>query len=103
MTIPAYPNVPSVGKTDTSREAAESIAPKAPVLRERALSVLRERPSTADEVSEALGESVLSIRPRVSELAATNTIYDTGLRRRNIFGRNCVVWATFPDQYELFS
>ena len=97
-----YPCCPSPGVTDTSRQAAEAILPRVQTLREKALAVIRERPSSADEVSEALNESVLSMRPRVTELFKLGLIYDSGQRRKNQYGRNCIVWTTVPEQTKLF-
>ena len=39
-----------------------------------------------------LGESVLAIRPRFSELRALGQITDTGARRINDSGRSAIVW-----------
>jgi len=97
-----YPNQPSPGRTDTSAEAAEHIAPRVQTLRDRALAVIRERPSTADEVCEALGESVLSLRPRCTELFKLGLVEDSGLRRKNSFNRNCIVYRAVPEQARLF-
>lgn len=47
---------------------------------------------TADECARHLSESVLSIRPRFSELLRANRIEDTGERRKNASGRNATVW-----------
>jgi predicted ArsR family transcriptional regulator len=56
--------------------------------------VLRRHPDglTADEVAHALGESVLSVRPRICELGRTGKVQDTGRRRQNRSGRNAAVW-----------
>jgi len=97
-----YPQSPSVGVQPTSREAAEHIAPRVQTLRDRALAVIRERPSTADEVCEALGESVLSLRPRCTELFKLGLVEDSGLRRKNSFNRNCIVYRAVPEQARLF-
>jgi predicted ArsR family transcriptional regulator len=52
----------------------------------------RDGPQTADEVDEALGESVLAVRPRVSELVRENLVVATGMRRPNKSGRTAWVW-----------
>jgi hypothetical protein len=39
-----------------------------------------------------MGHSVLSIRPRVAELAAMGEIIDSGARRRNDSGKFAIVW-----------
>jgi predicted ArsR family transcriptional regulator len=79
--------------TDTSRAAARHIAPKAAGLREAVLSALeRSGPSTADEVAGRLCESILAIRPRLSELNKAGEITDTTARRKNLSGRAAIVW-----------
>jgi len=78
---------------ETSVVAAEAIAPKAETLRRLVLDYYRAgHTRTADEISSVLGFSVLSIRPRVSELHAAGYIEDTGVRRRNKSGRQAAVW-----------
>lgn len=47
---------------------------------------------TADEVAIDLDLSVLTVRPRVSELHRDARIEDTGLRRRNQSGMTATVW-----------
>ena len=89
-----YPHAPGFKDDDTSREAAESIAPSAELLRERCYSALRENgPATADEVAGWLELSVLSTRPRFTELQRAGRICDTGERRKNASGRNAKVWS----------
>ncbi|MBK8006723.1 MAG: hypothetical protein IPK12_23325, partial [Gemmatimonadetes bacterium] len=53
---------------DTRRAAREAMEERLPRLRTAVLATLRQRPRTADEVAEVLGESILAIRPRVTEL-----------------------------------
>lgn len=78
----------------TSRAAADEIADAAPLLRGKALAVIeRSRGMTADEVAERLRKSVLSIRPRITELAREHMIRDSGARRPNASGRNAIVWS----------
>lgn len=82
--------------TDTSRDAARSIAAEAPRLREDVLQVVRDagRASglTADEAAHRLRRSVLSVRPRVAEFSREHLIVDSGARRPNASGRNAIVW-----------
>jgi predicted ArsR family transcriptional regulator len=63
-------------------------------LRARVLEVLASTPSglTADEIAAKLDESVLAVRPRVSELFHAGLIEKTGERRRNESGLNAHVW-----------
>ena len=95
---------PSTGKTDTSYDAAVAIKPSVEYLRDLTLRMIRERPSSADEIALATGVSILNIRPRCSELSdpTVNKIMDSGERRKNVNGRNCIVWSAVPEQSTLF-
>ena len=89
-----YPDTPGWKARDTAEAAADAIAPKAPLLRERCLETLRQWGClTADEIAARLGVDRLSIRPRCSELSATGHILDTGERRLNASGKFAVVWC----------
>lgn len=89
-----YPYTPGHQGGDTSREAAESMEKSAPRLRRICFNALRDNgPSTPDELAARLGLSILSVRPRVTELAKAGRIYDTGERRKNASGRFARVWA----------
>lgn len=94
----AYPNTPGACDRDTSRAAAASVAQTAPLLRERVLDAYeRSTGMTADECAGRLGLSILSIRPRVTELARLGKLRDSGERRLNGSGRSAIVWApVFP-------
>lgn len=63
-------------------------------LRALVLEVLAFTPSglTADEIAAKLDESVLAVRPRVSELFHAGVIEKTGDRRPNASGLNAHVW-----------
>ncbi|MFS0737528.1 hypothetical protein ABC347_10805 [Sphingomonas sp. 1P06PA] len=91
----AYPNAPGAQDRDTSRAAAAEIAHDAPTLRAKALAVLeRSNGLTADEVAGRMGVSILSIRPRVTELARQGKVRDSGARRHNATsGKKAIVWA----------
>jgi predicted ArsR family transcriptional regulator len=93
-----YPYAPGAQDRDTSCAAADATARTAPVLRQMALDVLeRSNGLTADEVAGKLGMSILSIRPRITELSRLNKVRDSGKRRRNASGRQAIVWApVFP-------
>lgn len=82
---------------ETSLEAADAMADRAPILRARVLGVLATGNFTADEVAAQLGESVLAIRPRVTELAKAERIADTGERRKNASGRRAIVWRLVKE------
>jgi predicted ArsR family transcriptional regulator len=48
--------------------------------------------ATADEIAMDLNLSVLSVRPRVSELNRNGEIEQTGTRRKNESGMTATVW-----------
>ena len=85
------PIIPSPFR-ETSLEAADAMADRAPILRARVVNVLATGDHTADEVAAKLSESVLAIRPRVTELAKAGRIVDSEVRRKNASGRNAIVW-----------
>lgn len=88
-----YPSVPGFKSPGTSQEAAEAIRPQASSLRAMCRWLLQNHgPQTADEVATYLGESVLSIRPRIAELHALKLIEKTGERRKNASGMSATVW-----------
>jgi hypothetical protein len=108
--LPMYPHVPGFKTGGTSAQAAFSIAPDADTLRASCLEALRSCPMTADEVAERLGASILSVRPRISELAnpkigaikiMTTKGWDDELkcevdipvRRKNASGHSASVWT----------
>lgn len=76
----------------TSEDAARSMAGRARTLRDQTLETLKGRPMTADEVAAQLGETVLAIRPRLSELRAKKLIEPTGEKRLNASGKDAKVW-----------
>ena len=79
--------------TDTSEAAAEDMKSRAPLLRERTLEQLSNSTGlTADEIAANLGESILSIRPRVSELAKRGLVIKTDRTRLNHSGKAAIVW-----------
>lgn len=87
-----YPNRPGFKARATSEDAADAIAPKAETLRNKCFRMLQAKPMTADECAEVLDESVLAIRPRLSELAKLGKIEDAGERRKNKSGIKAIVW-----------
>ena len=95
MSFDGYPNAPGAKARDTSREAAVSVAARAATLRACALAAIADYgPLTADQVAELLRESVLAVRPRLSELAARGLVVDSGIRRPNASGRSAIAWST---------
>lgn len=90
----SYPHAPGARDRDTSREAAEAVAGTAPLLRTKALAVVeRSNGLTADEVAGRMGLSILSIRPRLTELSRLGKVRDSGQRRANASGRRAIVWT----------
>lgn len=81
-----YPRVPGHKKEGTSKISADSVAKEAKTLREQCLEVLKRKQLTADEVAMYLHRSILSIRPRCSELIALGLVQETSFRRRNLSG-----------------
>lgn len=89
-----YPHTPAARRTKTSRSAAKEIKPRVPTLREQVLAMLKfyEAGLTADECAKQMGNSILSIRPRFSELVRLGLIFDTGLTRPNESGLKASIW-----------
>lgn len=101
----AYPDSPGHKTGGTSRAAARRIAPHATVLRDRVLDFLKASyPAafTADEVADRLGVSILSARPRLSELRRSALIEPTAERRVNKSGMLARCWrAVRPSMMAL--
>lgn len=93
-----YPHAPGARDRETSRDAAAAVSETALQLRAQALAVVeRSNGLTADEIAGRLGLSILSIRPRLSELSRLGKVRDSGDRRRNVSGRAAIVWQpVFP-------
>ncbi len=87
-----YPRSPGYKAQGTSRTAAKAAAPRAPTLRDRILDLLKTAPMTPDEAATAMGETVLAVRPRFSELHRLGLIVDTGQVRPNVSGLKASVW-----------
>lgn len=89
-----YPEIPGWKADGTSREAAAAMRRPALTLRDRVLDVLSQGYAlTADEIASVLGESILSIRPRVSELHRQGLIQRSSERRKNASGMQAIVWT----------
>ena len=89
----SYPASPGFKERTTSRDAAKAVSSRAKTLREKVLQALQTRPMTADEVAAFIGESVLSTRPRLSELVKLGLIWPTDDRRENESGLKATVWT----------
>lgn len=90
----SYPQSPGYKVTGPSQDAAIAMVSVAGTLRDRVLAAIEQAGAgmTTDECADRLGETVLSIRPRFSELAAKGRIEDSGFRRANKSGRFATVW-----------
>ncbi len=87
-----YPDVPGWQKTDTSKVAAEEIAPTAKTVRALVLHQLKQRSFTTYELAERLGLPYHTVQPRTSELRAKSQIIDSGERRIGPTGKMGIVW-----------
>ncbi len=89
-----YPDAPGFKASGPSEQAATAIGTTASKLRAAVLAQFAAYPSgaTADEVAKDLNLSVLSVRPRVSELKRLGQIRETGGRRKNQSGMTATVW-----------
>lgn len=92
LSLNFYPHAPAPGKRDTSRAACPSVS-EARTLQNLCLSMFEKYgPLTADEVAWHLRESVLAIRPRITELSKLRAIEKTELRRKNHSNHSAIVW-----------
>jgi predicted ArsR family transcriptional regulator len=84
----------------TSAEAARHARISAKVVRARVVAHMARSnaPVSADETAEAIGMSILTVRPRFSEMHKDGTIYDTGERGINTSGRSCSMWRLTSQQ-----
>lgn len=98
---PAWPG--SKRSSATSREAGRRIARHAETVRKAVLAefcAAYPKGLTADEIAKLLGESVLCVRPRCSELRAAGLIEQTPDRRRNDSGMTAAVWRATATALE---
>lgn len=80
--------------SDTSREAAESIAKDTNRLRRLVLEEIRDGGGlTCDECEERLNLRHQTCSARVHELMEAGRIRDSGMRRKTRSGRNATVWV----------
>jgi hypothetical protein len=80
----------------TSHDAHDALLCDLPRMRRMVLAAIRsagEPGLTADEAAAAIGVSVLSTRPRCTELSAEHAIIVSGRRRPNSSGRRAIVWV----------
>jgi hypothetical protein len=102
---PSYPNSPGTKVPGTAMEAAFKIAGHAARLRK---IVLREFLAagqgglTADQAARLVEESILSVRPRVTELKSAGFLVPTGERRTNDSGMSAGVLKAASKAFEVF-
>jgi predicted ArsR family transcriptional regulator len=87
-----YPDVPGFRADDCSRAAAAVAERSASRVRDSVLAELQRCPGTADEIADRLGLSILTVRPRFSELKKMGRVIKTGERRKNRSGCPANVW-----------
>jgi predicted ArsR family transcriptional regulator len=94
-----YPDAPGFKVAGPSKLAAEKMTSTSTKLRAAVLEQFKQNPAglTADEIARSLNLSVLSVRPRVSELNRLGTIEQTRLRRKNESGMTATVWQIAPQ------
>lgn len=84
---PYRDGLPGAKREGTSRDAALAIAPRAPNIRQQVYDAFQHYgPMTADECAARLNISILTVRPRVSELRTKGLLFETGQRRPNASG-----------------
>ena len=104
MNLP-YPHQAGYRKQSTSREAADDINRKLPHLRGRVLQIIKNKGKNGaipEEVAALMNITILSVRPRFTELKLSNQIVDSGERRRNNFNKNIIVWR-YNDERKIES
>ena len=87
-----YPHTPGFKARDTSRAAAQAIAPKAPNLRERVLAAVKAEPGSPEAIARRLDVPVMNVRPRLSELSNLRLVEDSGKRDLASGGRKAIIW-----------
>jgi hypothetical protein len=101
-----YPDTPGYKVLGTSREAVLRVTPRARRLLDRVHNFMKSRyPAafSADQVAEELGETILSVRPRMSELLRHGKIECTGARRKNQSGMTANCYRAIDPSEEGFA
>ena len=94
-----YPHSPGWKEATTSLDAAEAIESHADTVSAQVLAALSiTHGMTADEIATLLNESILTVRPRVTELFKDGRIHRTGQRRKNQSGRYAHVYRAPPRE-----
>lgn len=90
-----YPHGPGFRDVDTSRKAADEIAPRVGRLQQVVLDAIKRAGNhglTTNELADKLRISRDSIQPRTTELCHLGLIVDSGHRRQNFNGKSAKVW-----------
>lgn len=93
--LPMWEKAPFQKHSETSRDAAENIEPRAGTLRAKVLAYLRDRGgngATDLEMQDALGLGGSTQRPRRVKLVELGLAVDSGDVRVTESGRKAVVW-----------
>jgi hypothetical protein len=96
-----YPNNAGYKKRRTSKIAGLEITKKAPTIRKQCLQIVKNKNTygaTPDEVADLLNLSILSVRPRFSELVLKGCIKDTKSTRKNKSGKSAIVWKYVKNE-----
>jgi hypothetical protein len=93
-----YPDQPGWKAAGPSEQAANAVSGTAKTLRDQVLKTISDAPAglSADAVADRLGKSVLSVRPRVSELRRLGEIRPTTQRAKNESGMTATIWVQSP-------
>jgi hypothetical protein len=96
--IAIYPDAPGFKASGPSEQAATAINGTAKTLREQVLKIIAASPAglSADAVADRLGKSILSVRPRVSELRRLGEIQPTTKRAKYESGMSATIWVRSP-------
>ena len=88
-----HDGLPGWKEPTTSRDAAHAMRGRSATLRDKILELLKHHAGlTPDEASELLGETVLAIRPRFTELSKMDLIETTGEKRANVSGMKAKIY-----------
>lgn len=92
-----YPESPGFKVGGTSAEAAHAIAPRAGTLQALCLSEITKESGTPDEIAYRINRSILSVRPRITELIKQGLVRKTEVRRPNASGMMADVVERVPQ------
>jgi hypothetical protein len=85
--------VPYVRGSDTSKAAADAMAPHVTPLQQKVMDFLREHgPATDEEMQAGIPMGANTQRPRRVELVAKGRVIDSGTKSLNASGKLAVIW-----------